>query len=84
MGYRKGYIAPRHEDDDQSGCFVTGNDTCHVCGDSGEAGDVVMRYQEGDIMEITVQFTQPGYQTVNQFRICPETGNKDYSRVEVL
>ena len=56
---------------------MTGNDTCHVCGDSGEAGDVVMRYQEGDIMEITVQFTHGGYQTVNQFRICSESGNED-------
>ena len=55
-----------------------------MCGDSGEAGDVVMVCPEGDIMESTVPFRQPGYQTVNQFRICPETGNKDYSRVEVL
>ena len=53
---------------------MTENDTCHVCGDSGEAGDVVRRYQEGDIMEITVQFTHGDYQTVSQFRICPETG----------
>ena len=65
---------------------MTGNDTCHVCGDSGEAGDVVMRYQEGDIMKIKVQFTQPGYhyQTVNKFRICPETGNKDFTSKEIM
>ena len=78
-------MAQRHEDDDQSGCFVTGNDTCHVCGDSGEAGDVVTRYQEGDIMKITVQFTQPGhYSTVSKFRICPDTGNKDFTSKKII
>ena len=57
---------------------MTDADTCHVCGDSGEAGDVVKSYREGEIMKITVQFTHGGYQTVNQFRICPESGSEDW------
>ena len=57
---------------------MTGNDTCHVCGDSVDVGDVVRKYKAGDIMEITVQFTHAGYQTINQFRICPERGNEEY------
>ena len=77
--FRKGYIAPRHEDDYQSGCLVTDDELCQVCGDSREAGDVVKGYHDGDIIEITVQLKESGQTIVNQFRICPKIGDETYS-----
>ena len=72
---RKGYIAPTHEDDALSGCVTSEDDLCTVCGESIDfPGDTVKNYNEGDLVEIILQFIPASYNATNYLRVCPLNG----------
>ena len=75
--WRRGYISDKYEDDALSGCYVKDEDDegCGVCGVSGSVeGEVVKNYLESEFLEIILQFTEKNYESLNTFRLCPDSG----------
>ena len=80
--WRRGYISDQYEDDALSGCYVNDEDDegdddeeCGVCGMSGSVeGEVVKNYLESEFLEIILQFTEKNYESINTFRLCPDSG----------
>ena len=76
--WRRGYISDQYEDDALSGCYVKDDDDeeCGgVCGVSGSVeGEVVKKYLGSEFLEIVLQFTEKNYESLNTFRLCPDSG----------
>ena len=75
--WRRGYISDQYEDDALSGCYIKDEDDegCGGCGVSGSVeGEVVKNYLGSEFLEIVLQFTEKNYESLNTFRLCPDSG----------